>query len=117
MENLKNIDKPLIIWIDKNINSLENQKYLLQLGYSNANMNFVPSKMNYIHQNEQNLSYDIQVFDNIADSINYIRTLIIISEGLFNEFINILYQRLKDIYIIPYIIIFSSRKINFSLPN
>ena len=86
-------------------------------------MNFVPSKMNYIHQNEQNLSYDIQVFDNITDSINYIITLrfkdtfIIISEGLFNEFINILYQRLKDIYIIPYIIIFSSRKINFSLPN
>ena len=123
MENLKNIDKPLIIWIDKNINSLENQKYLLQLGYSNANMNFVPSKMNYIHQNEQNLSYDIQVFDNITDSINYIITLrfkdtfIIISEGLFNEFINILYQRLKDIYIIPYIIVFSSRKINFSLPN
>ena len=123
MENLQKIDKPLIIWIDQNINNLENQNYLLQLGYSNLNRNSVHSEMSYFPQNYQNLPYDIQVFDNIKDSIEYITslrfkdTIIIISGDLFNDFIGKLYQRLKDIYIIPYIIVFSLKQRNFSIPN
>ena len=123
MTNFQNTDKPLIIWIDQNINNLENQNYLLQLGYSNVNMNSLPSEINYIPQNEKNLSYDIQVYDNVNESIQYITslrfkdTIIIISGGLFNDFIGKLYQRLKDIYIIPYIIVFTSRQKNFSILN
>ena len=97
LDNSKNIDKPLIIWIDQNINNLENQNYLLQLGYNSVNMSSLPSEMNYIPQNGQNNSYDIQVFNNVRDAINYIiplrfkDTIIIISGGLFKTFIKNLY--------------------------
>ncbi len=123
LDNSKNIDKPLIIWIDQNINNLENQNYLLQLGYNSVNMSSLPSEMNYIPQNGQNNSYDIQVFNNVRDAINYIiplrfkDTIIIISGGLFKTFIENLYQQLKFICIIPYIIVFTSRQRTFSMRN
>ena len=123
MENLQNNNKPLIIWIDQNIYNHENQNYLLQLGYSNVNMNSLPSEINYIPQKDENLSYDIQVYNSVNESIEFMTslrfkdTIIIISGGLFNDFIEKLHQQLKDIYIIPYIIVFTSRQKNFSILN
>ena len=61
-------------------------------------MSSIPSEMNYIPQNEQNHSYDIQVFNNVRDAINYIiplrfkDTIIIISGGLFKTFIENLFD-------------------------
>ena len=123
MEYLNNNDKELIIWTDANIYNNENRKYLLQLGYSNINLNHTNTEMNFISQNEKNLPYEIQIFTNIASSISFIKTLrfrdtfIIISGSLYEEFISQLRQNLIDIYIIPDIIIFTSRKRNFSAQN
>ena len=118
MEYLNINDRPLIIWIDANVYNNENQNYLHQLGYNNINMNDSNAEMNYISQVEQNHQYDIKIFNNIENSIEYIKllrfrdTFIIISGSLYKQFISQLRQKLSYIYIIPDIIIFTSRKIN-----
>ena len=118
MEYLNINDRPLIIWIDANVYNNENQNYLHQLGYNNINMNHSNVEMNYISQVDQNHQYDIKIFNNIENSIEYIKllrfrdTFIIISGSLYKQFIDQLHQKLSYIYIIPDIIIFTSRKIN-----
>ena len=96
--NLNNILN-IIIWIDPNINNNENTKYLRQLeSYKNTK---------------------VHPFKNILDSIEFIKTLkfeetnIIISGSLYSEFIKKFEENIRDIYIIPKIIIFTLSKEKF----
>ena len=66
----------------------------------------------------------ITVFDSIKSSIDHLKELIlfekviiIISGSLFVDFVKELHQNLKDIYIIPDIIVFTQKKKEFSLPK
>ena len=101
-ENLSKINHNIlniIIWIDPNINNKENTKYLEQL----------KSFKNTI----------VKPFDNISDSLEYIKgikfeeTHIIVSGSFYSDFIKKLEENIRDIYIVPKIIIFTLNKEKF----
>ena len=81
------------IWIDSNINNLENSGYAKKLAIKYPN---------------------ISLFTNVADGIKYFKkikfyiTYIIISGSLFNEFISKLKTVINEISSVPKIIIFTS---------
>ena len=88
-----------IIWIDPNVDNEENNGYLKEL---------------------QNYKYfKISSFKNIDEAINKIKeiefeeTNIILSGRLYIQFIEKFKENLKDIYIIPKIIIFTGNKDKF----
>ena len=88
-----------IIWINENTDNEENKAYLNQL---------------------ENLdNFNIQSFINVQESITQIksikfeRTFIIVSGGLYIEFIQCFSMSLSEIYVIPKLIIFESNKQNF----
>ena len=88
-----------IIWIDPNVDNEENNGYLKEL---------------------QNYKYfKISCFKNIDEAINKIKkiefeeTNIILSGKLYIQFIEKFKENLKDIYIIPKIIIFTGNKDKF----
>ena len=93
--NLLNI----IIWIDPNINNNENTKYIKDL--------------------ESFKNTRIYPFKDISDSLEKIKTIkfeethIIVSGSLYSEFIKKLEENIRDIYIVPKIIIFTSSKEKF----
>ena len=89
----------IIIWIDPNINNKENTKYLKQLeSYKNKK---------------------VHPFNNISDALEQIKkikfeeTYIIVSGSLYSEFIKKLKENIRDIYVIPKIIIFTLNKEKF----
>ena len=88
-----------IIWINENTDNEENKAYLNQL---------------------ENLdNFNIKSFTNVQESITQIksikfeRTFIIVSGGLYIEFIQCFSMSLSEIYVIPKLIIFESNKQNF----
>ena len=88
-----------IIWIDQNVDNEENNGYLKEL---------------------QNYNYfKIKCFKNIDEAINEIKkiefeeTYIILSGKLYITFIEKFKENLKDMYIIPKIIIFTGNKEKF----
>ena len=93
--NLLNI----IIWIDPNINNYENTKYIKDL--------------------ESFKNTRIYPFKDISDSLEKIKTIkfeethIIVSGSLYSEFIKELEENIRDIYVVPKIIIFHRVKKNF----
>ena len=92
-----------VIWIDPDINNEENTNYLSQLK-SYKNINVYP-------------------FNNVLDSIELIKrikfeeTNIVICGALYNEFIENFEENIRDICVIPKIIIFTSNKENFLEKN
>ena len=88
-----------IIWIDSNINSNIISKYITEI-----------ETLKY---------YKIKKFDNIKESITEIKkiefeeTIIIISGELYINFIEQFKKNIKDIYIIPKIIIFTGNEQEF----
>ena len=130
--NNQNNQKLYIVWIDKNIfSSSENMKYLEQLGYEpgkNSNNNFDQETMINIPSNnkDKNLPYIPRPFQDIKSSIFYLKgeksecrfkkTIIIVSGRLFEAFVKEFNNNLKDIYIIPKIIVFTNNR-NFEYPN
>ena len=85
-----------IIWID---NQLEYTKYINELKYlGNYKISFSPK---------------INEGINIIKGIKFEETVIIIGENLYSQFIMALKQIIKDIYIIPRILIFSKSKTNY----
>ena len=93
--NLLNI----IIWIDPNINNYENTKYIKDL--------------------ESFKNTRIYPFKDISDSLEKIKTIkfedthIIVSGSLYSEFIKKLEENIRDIYVVPKIIIFTLNKERF----
>ena len=88
-----------IIWIDSNVDNEENRGYLKDL-----------QSYNY---------FKIKCFKNIDEAINIIKkiefeeTYIILSGRLYIKFIEKFKENLKDVYIIPKIIIFTENKDKF----
>ena len=87
------------IWIDPNINNQENTKYSKELKkISNCNL---------------------QCFTNVMDALNYIKDLkfeetkIIVNGELYIEFIKLFINNIKDIKVIPKIVIFTNNKALF----
>ena len=99
--NDKKIDyiSNIIIWIDPNIYNTENTKYLKQLE-SFKNTKVLP-------------------FQTISDSLELIKTIrfeetsIIICGSLYSKFIEKFEENIRDIYVIPKIIIFTFNKEKF----
>ena len=85
-----------VIWIDANINSIENKLYFEEL-----------IKINKLK---------VTAFDNVEKAINEIKSIqfketkVIVSGRLFNDFVNQLYENLSEINVIPKIIIFTRHK-------
>ena len=90
---------PNVMWIDPNIDNEENTKYIKEL----QDINF----------------FNIRYFKNVVDaitlikSIRFIETNIIISGSLYTEFVERFKENIKDIFIIPKIIIFTLNKEKF----
>jgi len=127
MENLnQNNRKLIIIWIDKNIDNKENQEFLNQLQFKNKQIYYDPinSGINFeIYKDETNIIYDIYEYKSIESSIDFLKkikfkeTIIIVSGSLFVNFVEMFQKNLKDIYVIPKIIVFTSKNRDLSLPK
>ena len=89
----------IIIWIDQNIDNDENKKYIKEL--------------------ESIKNTRVDHFKEISDSLETIKkikfeeTHIIVSGLYYSQFIKVLKENIRDIYIIPKIIIFTKSKENF----
>ena len=85
----------IVIWIDQNIGNEENQEYLKELSKNNLT---------------------IKCFRNVKEAIDAIKTIkfketkIIVSGRLFIDFTRAFIANLKDIYVIPKIIVFTFHK-------
>ena len=92
-----------IIWIDLNIDSEENKESIEEL--------------------ESYVYFNVKCFKNVKESIDYIKeiqfeeTTIIVDGRLYIEFINKFKENLKDICIIPKIVIFTKSKKEFLNSN
>ena len=88
-----------VVWIDGNIVEKEYVKYLKNI--------------------ESNNSLKVQAFKNTDDALNYMKNLkfqetkVILSGRLYSKFIKDFKENLKEIFIVPKIIIFTSNKDNF----
>ena len=88
-----------VVWIDVNIVEKEYVKYLKNI--------------------ESNNSLKVQAFKNTDDALNYMKNLkfqetkVILSGRLYSKFIKDFKENLKEIFIVPKIIIFTSNKDNF----
>ena len=92
-----------IIWIDLNVDSEENKEHLEEL--------------------ESYVYFNVKCFNNVRESIDYIKeiqfeeTTIIVDGRLYIEFINKFKEDLKNICIIPKIVIFTKSKKEFLNQN
>ena len=127
---MKNANKKIIIiWIDKNIRNKENKSYLTQLGFFNIQIDDCSDSSSYsnihipIEKEKSNFENDVHPYDNITEALNFLKkikfesTIIIISGNYFIDFVTQFYNELKFIYVIPKIIIFTSIKRNYVLPE
>ena len=113
----------ILIWIDQNINSPEYQSFLAQFGsqspYNNSTTEIYPINT------QINGEFDTYSFTNIQDPIQLLKTknyrfyetIIIISGSLFVPFVREFQNNLKDIFVIPKIVVFSSSKAKIPLPG
>ena len=114
INNLNQINKPKIIWIDKNVKSLEYQEYLKKFDFINDNNNTLEKAQIGLENN--NKYNDIIPFDNLLTAINYMKklrfesTTIIVHENLFVDFVKEFHKNINDFYIIPKIIILTQLK-------
>ena len=95
-------DIPILIWIDPDIDNRENE---------------------YIKEELFSLNLKNNYFNNINDAMTLIKTIkfketnIVIIDSLFFEFLENFKDNIKDMYIIPKIIIFSNNKEKFIEDN
>ena len=93
-QNNNQNNKLEIIWIDQNITNNENQGYIKEL------------KSNNIHNIHQYT--DMNKAIELIKNIRFIETIIIVSGSYLPELIKQFKKNLKQIYIIPKIIVFTS---------
>ena len=90
--------KSYIIWIDKNINNIENHCYLKGFKKGNFEVNTY-----------ENIEYGLnEILYN--KSIYFKNIYIILSGSFYQDFILKFKEHLKDIYVVPKIVIFTSKK-------
>ena len=119
-------NKLFIIWIDKNIKNEENQKYVKDLNSNNntqlndgINTNDTKNNVYNYRKKLSDLKKDVQEFTNLDDAfdaikeIRFIETIIIVSGSFLLDFIKKFKKNLKQIYIIPKIIVFTGRTRKF----
>ena len=92
-----------VFWIDSNVDNKENSGYLKEL------KNYKYLKINCFK--------DVKEAVNKIKTIEFEETTIIVSGRLYIKFIEIFKENLKDIYIIPKIIIFTKNKEKFIESN
>ena len=118
------LNKILIIWIDQNINSQENQIYLNHLGYQPLNA-YQQTQMNLIpNQDNANSYYDVYPFIDVESAVKLLtdnysifrETIIIVSGRLFAPLVVSFQNNITEILTIPKIIVFTSSKIQIPLP-
>ena len=117
----------LIIWIDEKIDNPENKRYLAELGFIenskqvNDNLNNTHFNLNITEDIKSNIQYDIIKSTKVNLAIvelkkyKFRETIIIISGKLFFDFVSQFNNNLKDIFVIPKIIIFTSEIKNYSI--
>ena len=92
-----------VIWIDSNVYNEENAQYRKEL--------------------ESIWYFKVKCFENIKEAINYLKeiqfveTKIIVSGRLYTEFLSKFIENLKEINVIPKIIIFAKEKELFNKNN
>ena len=106
-------EKLLIIGIDINNNKLNNP-IIFNYRSTERDLN-ISNNQEFLDEIEQ--YGDIESAMKKIKEIKFIETIIIASERLFHDFVILFNENLKDIYIIPKIIIFSQSKKQFSFPN
>ena len=117
-------NRPVIIWIDQNINSKENQLYLKKLGFYNIHIKFGSSLSNLpVLEVEENNKFDIHPYESQKSAIDFLKTLkfnetiIIVSGRCFVDFVMEFNKNLKYIYVIPKIIVFTLKGGNYIFPK
>ena len=110
VENLNEIDKPIIIWIEQKDTLINHER-------SNTLDNFQILSLT-------NLSMKINEFLDVQNAIEEIKkicfkeTIIIVDENKFSDFVTKFNENITDINIIPQIIIHSEKKKQtFEIPN
>lgn len=118
-----------IVWIYKNANSFEILKFLEELEYMNNNiirkdiLDDNTENNLEIPKNDLHFSYIIKKYNNVESSMNFLKnlkfeeTIIIVDGCIFIDFVKKFHESLKDIYIIPKIIIFSNSNRKFQIPK
>ena len=122
ISNQNNIQNKLeIIWIDKKIRNEENQSYIKDLksnttAQSNNAVNSNPQPTN-VYEYRENLSsskFNIHEYDDLDKAIEqikkfrFIETIIIVGGHYLPDFIKKFKENIKNIFIIPRIIVFTS---------
>ena len=98
-------NRSLIIWIDQRIDNNENQKYLKKLrGDNDETSHTYDNSSNYIYTYK-----DVKTAINFIKTLRFEETIIIVSGSFFVEFIDVFKKNINDIYIIPKIIVFTSK--------
>ena len=114
MSNNTPNDMKYLIWIDENVKGKKIQEYINKLKNNpELDNDFHQTYYQFdLSQNFQNFPYTINEYNNIKDSMDFIRTLsfnetiIIVSDNLFSGFVDKFQQNIADITIIPKIIAF-----------
>ena len=114
MSNNTPNDMKYLIWIDENVKGKKIQEYINKLKNNpELDNDFHQTYYQFdLSQNFQNFPYTINEYNNIKDSMDFIRTLsfnetiIIVSDNLFTGFVDKFQQNIADITIIPKIIAF-----------
>ena len=119
--------KLLIIWIDEKIENPENKRYLAELEFKentqqiNYSYNYTQLNLKMDEDIKSNCQYDIIKSTKVKLAIielkkyKFRETIIIISGKLFFDFISQFNNNLKDIFVIPKNIIFTSEKRNYPI--
>ena len=97
---IENNENGYIIWIDKNVNNKENKTYLTFLKQRNFKINAykdIASGLNEILNINKN-------------SFTHIYVNVILSGSFYQEFISKLKKKLKEIFVVPKIVIFTKDK-------
>ena len=114
LNNFTRNDIKYLIWIDQDVKGQKIQDYINKLKNNpELEYDFLQTYSQFdLSQNIQNFSYFVKEYNNIKDSMDYIRTLtfnetiIIVSDSLFEGFVDKFQQNIADISIIPKIIAF-----------
>ena len=108
------VNETTIIWIDKLFFSKDNESKQNKI---KINFNIrIPTSVDNLNTKEENDDYNVRFYKIIKEAIMYLKTLrfnytiIVVSGNLFESFVNEFKNNLKDIYVIPIIIIFKKKE-------
>ena len=106
MDSSSSSKNKYIIWIDKNVNNEENQGYANQL----KNENYILETYTDIESGLKEFLYNKEEDEKKEKKIHFKDIYLILSGSFYQDFILKFKEHLKDIYIVPKIVIFTSNK-------